>query len=75
MTAAVEIDTRRIPGNGGTVKLLTELPLFERYTVEVEDCAGVTVALLQELDRTEAREAFLHTFARQDVPDVFTRAL
>lgn len=60
--------------NGATVRLLGTTPVpFSRFTVEVTRPDGSEVVVLTALSREEALDAFRHTFARKDVPDIFAR--
>lgn len=72
-----EIDTRTIPGNGGRV--VWELWDGENgladpcHLVHVWGAGDQHIITLDSLTPQEALDAFLHTFARPDVPDVFAR--
>ena len=67
----IEIDTRTLGGRG-RVSLLARSPRSGPYTVEVADGTGRTVATISKLNKSEARVAYLHPFARRDVPDIFS---
>jgi hypothetical protein len=55
-------DRRRIP------------PLAQHYLVDVERVEGGRVAMINAAMRAEALDAYLHPFARPDVPDVVSEA-
>lgn len=70
-----EIDTRTIAGNGGTVTLYDRRPTYaDFYTVAIDGPNGEYVARIECATTKEALDAFLHPFARPDVPDIFARA-
>ena len=62
------LDERIIGGNGGTVTLYRENDLF---TVNVRDSGGLTAAVIYELTADEVPNAYFHTFARNDEPNIF----
>lgn len=67
-----EIDTRTIPGNGGTVTLgHQDVAGFKPVLIVlVRDHAGREIACLPVLP-AEAFDAFLHPFVDPRVPDIF----
>lgn len=73
--ALTEIDARRITGNAGTVTLFLAVgPGAQHYVVEIESAGGECVASISADTRSEALDAYLHPFARPDVPDIFSEA-
>jgi hypothetical protein len=70
MKMIVEIDTRKIQGNGGEVCWELE---DGRHFVTVIDGDGTIQARLQTGDGSEARELFEHPFSRTAVPNLFAR--
>jgi hypothetical protein len=72
---ATEVDSRTLLGNAGTVTLyLSTGPAPQRYLVDVERAEGGHVATITAATRAEALDAYLHPFARSDVPDIFSEA-
>jgi hypothetical protein len=70
-----EVDARHIPGSAGTVTLyLSADPAAPQYVVDVERAEGESVARIAADTRAEALAAYLHPFARPDVPDIFSEA-
>lgn len=65
-----EIDTRTIPGNGGQVAWHFNAPDGPHYVL-VTRPSGEGEVTLELATGQEALDAFLHPFARPDVPDVF----
>lgn len=71
-----EVDARSIAGNAGTVTLYLSVgPVAQHYVVHVQSAAGESIASITVETRAEALDAYLHPFARPDVPDVFSRAV
>jgi hypothetical protein len=70
-----EVDTRSLRGNAGTVTLyLSADPLTPRFIVDIENAQHDSITSIGLDTGAEALEAYLHPFARADVPDVFGRA-
>lgn len=67
----VEIDSRRIQGNGGEVRWQLD---GGRHLVTVTDEAGTVQARLLVTDGRKARELYEHPFAIAAVPNLFERA-
>lgn len=63
-----EIDQRTIPGNGGTVTLWK---VQDSYSILVEGPDGREVASIVAHNPAEALDAYRHTFARPEVPNIF----
>lgn len=71
--ALKEVDTRVIPGGGGKVSWHFNAPDGPHYVL-VTRPSGEDEATLELTDGCEARDAFYHPFAREDVADVFAAA-
>jgi hypothetical protein len=67
----LEIDTRLILGSTCSVAL--SLDDRGRSVVVLHDSHEAEWISYRGKDRKEARDAFLHTFARSNVPNVFAR--
>lgn len=68
-----EVDTRVIPGWGGTVELAADhFGGLDGWTVTLRDPKGATVHTWQNLEGREALEVFHHPFAFPETPDVFS---
>jgi hypothetical protein len=75
LTPLREVDSRGIDGHAGKVALyLARGPIAEQYVVEVEGVDGRILAMITAETRAEALDAYLHPFARTDVPDIFSEA-
>jgi hypothetical protein len=69
-----EVDARSI--GGGTVALYLSVDAAsQQYVVAVENAVGETLAEITTDSRTEALDAYLHPFARANVPDIFSEAV
>jgi hypothetical protein len=66
----VEIDTRRIQGNGGEICWSLE---DGGHVVTVSDSAGTVRARMLVTDGRAARELYEHPFAVTAVPNLFER--
>jgi hypothetical protein len=70
----IEVDARPIAGNGGTVTLyLSASPGAPPFLVAVVSPEGEMIAGISAETPAEALDAFRHSFARPDVPDIFSR--
>jgi hypothetical protein len=70
-----EVDARSIAGQDGTVALYLSVgAATQQYVVIVENAVGETLAEITTDSRPDALDAYLHPFARADVPDVFSEA-
>lgn len=67
-----EIDSRTSPATGVTVELVMDTDRPDWFMVFVKNADGVNVTTIGASSRAEALDAFLHPFARQSTPDVFT---
>jgi len=67
-----EIDTRTVPGNGGTVALYMG-GVDDPYEVHVLDCQGERTHTIYATTRASALEAFWHPFAAASTPNPFER--
>lgn len=65
-----EVDTRIIPGNGGEVAWELD---GKRHVITLHAFGITPWIVYRGGDGAQALDAFLHTFARPDVPDVFQR--
>lgn len=75
-TILTEVDARSIAGNAGTVTLYLSVgPVAQHYVVDVQSAAGESIASITVETRAEALDAYLHPFARPDVPDIFSRVV
>lgn len=68
-----EIDSRQIPGHGGTVELVMDTDQDDFFMVFVKDADGRNITTLGAKDGREAVELFLHPFATATTPDIFAR--
>ncbi len=68
----VEIDARRIQGNGGEVCWQLD---DGGHVITVTDAEGTVQARLLVADGLKARELFKHTFALTAVPNLFDRTI
>jgi hypothetical protein len=74
MTTLVEIDTRIIPGtNGGSVVVWEFSRNGNRHQITLHATGSAPCAVYRGSDAVTAHDAFTHTFAYEDVPDVFAR--
>jgi hypothetical protein len=70
-----EVDARRIPGHSANVALYLSLGgATQQYVVVVENAVGETLAEITTDSRAEALDAYVHPFARADVPNIFSEA-
>ena len=75
LAVLTEVDARRIAGGVGTVTLyLADDPDAQYYVVNVERGEGEWVATITASTRADALDAYLHPFARHDVPNIFSEA-
>ena len=70
MPKMIEVDTRELPGNGGTVTLWMPPYTDEPYEVRVTSYDGQAHTICV-YDRAEAVSAFYHPFAYASTPDMF----
>jgi hypothetical protein len=72
MSTLVEIDTRTIPGtNGGSVVVWELSRNGDRHQITLHATGSAPRTVYRGSDAVKAHDAFTHTFAYEDVPNVF----